>query len=192
MSKKLINVNDYVFVNKGINELKAMSVGLVGEVNGVNLSVFFIGINKTIDINIKDVSYLNIEQAGKSFAKKICNRCHILKDELVDFEINQTDAQGRKTTRPSCRECRVEINGEALRADEKKRLLSSKPSGVYTCPICEKTSIVGVTAKFVIDHDHKTGMARQWICDSFNTGLGRFKDDIVFIKRVINYLSKYS
>ena len=44
----------------------------------------------------------------------------------------------------------------------------------------------------VKDHDHLTGKAREWICDSCNTGLGRFKDDITILQRAIDYLKKYS
>lgn len=114
------------------------------------------------------------------------------KNDIEEFDINQTDAKGRKTTRPTCKECRVAIDGTPLKLKEKKRLEAVKPKGIFTCPICQKTSIVGITAKFVIDHDHKTGNGREWICDSCNTGLGRFKDDPVLIQRVIDYLKKYS
>ncbi|MBF0211528.1 MAG: endonuclease, partial [Desulfamplus sp.] len=111
---------------------------------------------------------------------------------LEEFDINQTDAKGRKTTRPTCKECRVAIDGKSLKPEEKRRLTAIKPKEIFTCPICQKTSIVGITAKIVIDHDHKTGVAREWICDSCNTGLGRFKDDPKLIQRVIDYLKKYS
>ncbi|MDP2681226.1 MAG: endonuclease VII domain-containing protein [Deltaproteobacteria bacterium] len=109
-----------------------------------------------------------------------------------DTRNNTLPAKGRKTTRPSCKECRVEIDGKQLRPEEKKRLAAIKPKDIFTCPICQKTSIVGITANFVIDHDHKTGAGREWICDSCNTGLGRFKDDHELIQRVIHYLKKYS
>ena len=67
---------------------------------------------------------------------------------------------------------------------------STKPNKYYVCPICKKASIPFVTANYVIDHDHKTGMARAWICDSCNTGLGRFKDDINIMLEAIEYLKK--
>lgn len=43
----------------------------------------------------------------------------------------------------------------------------------------------------VLDHDHTTGKPRAWICDSCNTGLGRFKDNIDVIQNAIEYLQKY-
>ena len=62
---------------------------------------------------------------------------------------------------------------------------------VFVCPVCEKRTIVGITANIVADHDHETGKGREWICDSCNTGLGRFKDDIVILERVIDYLKRF-
>ena len=39
-----------------------------------------------------------------------------------------------------------------------------------------------------LNHDHKTGQITGYICDSCNTGLGRFKDDTVVLERAIKYL----
>ena len=99
---------------------------------------------------------------------------------------------GRKTTRPSCRVCRVNIDGVKIIPSESKRMDKVKPQLLFTCPICEKMSIVDVTANLVKDHDHITGMGREWICDSCNTGLGRFQDDIKLLQKVINYLQKFA
>jgi len=52
-------------------------------------------------------------------------------------------------------------------------------------------SIAGITANLVKDHNHQTGAGREWICDSCNTGLGRFKDDINLLHKVIQYLQKH-
>ena len=71
-----------------------------------------------------------------------------------------------------------------MRSDQK-----TKP--FLSCPVCEKRSIVAVTANIVADHDHDTGMAREWICDSCNTGLGRFKDDITILEVAIEYLKRF-
>lgn len=67
-----------------------------------------------------------------------------------------------------------------------------KPEKFFICPICKKSSIPYVTANLVIDHDHDTGNAREWICDSYNTGLGRFKDNVELMQEAIKYLKKHS
>ena len=186
MTNITIKAGDYVVVTKDINDIQERSIGLVGDVSGEKITIFFIGANKTNETDSNHVAYLDIKKTGKPYKKKICNRCHLLKNDMEEFDINQTDAKGRKTTRPTCKECRVGIDGKHLRPEEKKRLAAIKPKDIFTCPICQKTSIVGITANFVIDHDHKTGDGREWICDSCNTGLGRFKDDHELIQRVID------
>jgi len=67
----------------------------------------------------------------------------------------------------------------------------NQKSTLFICPVCKKPSIPHVTANLVIDHNHNTGNAREWICDSCNTGLGRFKDNIDLLQNVIKYLKKY-
>ena len=136
---------------------------MVKEVSGATITVFFVGSNKIIETNYKHLSLLDIKKTGKPYDKKICNICHALKD-MSEFDINQTDAKGRKTTRPSCKVCRIDIDGSALKQSEKKRLDAIAPKDIFTCPICRKTTIVGVTANLVRDHDHVTGNARAWIC----------------------------
>jgi hypothetical protein len=126
---------------------------------------------------------------SKEFPTKICNVCHILKP-IEEFDINQNAVAG-KTRRPSCKNCRKDLDGVSLKSSEKKRMETIKPQVFFVCPICKKTSIPGVTANLVIDHNHKTGNANDWICDSCNTGLGRFKDNIELLQEIIKYLKKH-
>ena len=188
-----MKVYDFVIANKNINNANIVknSVGIIKNISYKYADVYFIGKDIKILVKICDIDFLDVAQTGKGYKNKICNRCYILKDYYEDFDINQTDAKGIKTTRPSCKTCRDDIEGVKLSAKEKKRMAAIKPSGLYECPICHKKSIAFVTGNFVIDHNHKTGEARAWICDSCNTGLGRFKDDIEVFKNAIEYLKLY-
>lgn len=188
----LLNIDNFVIANKQIGSVVKNSVGIVKAINGESAMVLFIGVNEIKKVNFENLESIDIYKTGKGFDCKICNICHILKD-TGSFEINQTDAKGNKTTRPSCRECRKHIDGVKLSNNEKKRMDKIAPpkGSIFTCPICEKKSIVGVTANLVRDHNHETGEGREWICDSCNTGLGRFKDNPKFLEKVIEYLRKY-
>lgn len=191
-----LDPGDWVIATTSIGTVPRNAVGLVKGISGSQATVLFIGKNKLLTTDVDNIDFLDIHKtgkpirAGKPFEKKICNICHVLKP-MSDFDINQTDASGRKTTRPSCRDCRVEIDGAGMTPPESRRLDAVRPKEVFTCPICGKRSVVGVTANLVKDHDHVTGKGREWICDSCNTGLGRFKDDTELLQKAIDYLKKY-
>lgn len=188
-----INIDNFVILKNAVDGIDINSIGLIQGLNGQSAMVYFIGKNKIICVRLQNIKTINIEKTGKGFDKKICNICHILK-MTEEFDVNQTDAKGRKTTRPSCKKCRKDIDGVHLISSEKKRMNTIKPPkhSIFCCPICKKRTVVGITSNIVRDHDHKTGAGREWICDSCNTGLGRFKDNINFLNRAIEYLKKFN
>ena len=188
----ILTMEKFVILKTPKYGVEKNSIGIVEKViNDKKLNVFFIGKKIKFDVTKDDFDFIDVTKTGKPYKNKICNICHILKKDFVDFEINQTDARGRKTTRPSCRSCRKNLGGITLKSNERKKMLESKPTGLFNCPICEKTSIPNVTAKLVIDHNHENGKARAWLCDSCNTGLGRFKEDINFLQKAIDFLEKH-
>lgn len=186
-----IKKNDFVIYKIQNEKLPLNSVGIVKDVESNNVSVFFVSIQKEIIVPIDSITFLDVTQTGKPYKNKVCNVCHVLKEDFIDFEVNQTDSKGRKTTRPSCRSCRKKIDGINLKGAEKRKLEAIKPKHFFICPICEKGSIPGVTANLVKDHDHETGKARAWLCDSCNTGLGRFKDNVELLEKAISYLKSF-
>ena len=119
-----ITTGNYVVATKTINSIQKRSVGLVKSISGKDIAVFFIGANMTVNTDSNHVTYLDVKKTGKPYKKKICNICHLLKS-MKEFDVNQTDAKGRKTTRPSCQICRVAIDGKPLKPTEKKRLNST-------------------------------------------------------------------
>lgn len=114
----LLNIDNFVIANKQIGSVVKNSVGIVKAINGESAMVLFIGVNEIKKVNFENLESIDIYKTGKGFDCKICNICHILKD-TGSFEINQTDAKGNKTTRPSCRECRKHIDGVKLSNNEK-------------------------------------------------------------------------
>ena len=197
---KVIAINDFVVNKDPIGDIVSCSVGVVKSINNNICQVLFIGKGEDKAISTDSILPIDIYKTGKPqdtseqpYKYKICNICHILKVQADDFEYNQNDKFGRQTTRPSCRNCRVKINGKSLKAAERDRMEQIKPKDydLFKCPICGKRSIPGITCSIVIDHDHRSGKAREWICDSCNTGIGRFQDDIVILEKIIAYIRKH-
>ena len=65
----------------------------------------------------------------------------------------------------------------------------------HKCAICqnEETKIDPHTKKpsrLAVDHCHKTGKVRGLLCFMCNYAIGKFKDNITYLKRAIEYLKK--
>ncbi len=168
------------------------SLAVVLEAADDELLVFLPGQNQHLFVSDKSIEPVDIYSTGKGFQKKICNVCFVLKS-MDEFQVNQTDAKGRKTRRPSCNICRQDIDRRAIPSREKKEAsrLRPKKGTLWQCSICRKMGIVGVNVKVVADHDHYAGRWRGFLCDSCNTGIGRFRDDENIIRNALAYLRQH-
>ena len=165
------------------------SVAVVQQEIEGGLLVYLPGQNQEFVIARDETAEVNVYATGKGYSHIICNICFVLKPE-DEFQINQTDARGRKTRRPSCQKCRQNIDRRKMSKREREEAQRLKPhSGtLWRCPICRKMGIVDVNVRIVIDHDHHSGRKRGYLCDSCNTGLGRFKNGEDFLCNAIAYL----
>ena len=57
------------------------------------------------------------------------------------------------------------------------------------CAICEKHQEL-CKKSLAVDHCHKTKTIRSLLCGDCNTGIGKFKDDVSLLKKVIEYLRR--
>ena len=165
-------------------------VGTVKSEAENHISIFFIRIWGQVELGKNDFEVIDVRKTGDAFSRKICNVCHKLK-KTSEFAKNQNAKNNRSVRRPSCKDCRIKMEGVGVSRADKVKWFKSKPiNEPFECPICRKRTIAGITSKVVLEHDHHTGKAGGWICDSCNTGLGRFKDDIGLLKSAIEYLKK--
>ena len=186
MDNKFIYVKNEIVINN--TTIKQNEIGYVNVIKDKLLSVYFIVENITIDISKDKVEFFNPLETGDLFPKKVCNVCHRLLDTNM-FSKNQLQKNDRPIRRPSCIDCRKVIDGINASNKEKVKWNLEKPHLMpFECPICNKRTIPGLTSKVVLDHDHTTGHIRGWICESCNTGIGRFKDDIGILKNAINFI----
>jgi hypothetical protein len=57
------------------------------------------------------------------------------------------------------------------------------------CAICLRPCRWG--RRLAVDHDHKTGVIRELLCASCNTGIGHFGEDVAVMQRAIEYLKRH-
>lgn len=165
-------------------------VGIIACKDGEDYVVNFSSADYPLKINKNNLEFFNPLKTGDSYEHKICNVCNRLLP-VNQFAKNQNGKNNRSVRRPSCNDCREIIDGKNVPNTVKKEWEKIKPHyTIWECPICKKKTIPGITSKVVLDHNHKTGIPRAWICDSCNTGLGRFKDDINLLQYAIDYLKK--
>lgn len=177
-------------VSSRLLHFKTNSVGLLKGENGNTATVWLIGRDEVWDVPKQDVKKINVLETGDKYDKKICNICHCVLP-VSEFALNQNNLHG-VVRRPTCKKCRTDIDKRAPKSRQTKQAEKNRPQkgAPFKYPICQKRSIVGVTAKIVADHDHRTGNIRDFICDSCNTGLGRFKNGEDYLKNAIAYLEE--
>lgn len=168
------------------------SVGLLIKEAGDLAVVWLIGTNEEWAVPKDEVVKLDVLETGDKKGKKICNRCHCLLP-VDKFSINQRNRHG-PIRRPTCMDCRRDIiDRQAPRTNQAREMERKRPKKgePFKCPICAKRTIVGVTAKIVADHNHRTGDIRDFICDSCNTGLGRFQNGKDCVRNLLEYLKEH-
>ena len=192
---KTLDKNEYVVAKNNVVAPQEIMVekgdiGLLKSRDKNHASIFFIRIWKQVELNETDFEIIGVKKTGDGFKKKICNVCHKLK-KTTEFAKNQNAINNRSVRRPSCKDCRVKMEGAGIPRKDRIEWLKKKPQNEpFECPICKKRTIAGITSKVVLEHDHRTGKPGGWICDSCNTGLGRFKDDVELLKSAIEFLKK--
>lgn len=182
----------FVFINKDIVEndinIHVNEIGLLKRQNKVFGEILLVSNCELITLSTNDYELFDIRQTGDGYLKKVCNVCNRLLP-TENFQKNQNGKDNRSVRRPSCNDCRTTIDGVHVPPHERRQWFLTKPDLVpFKCPICKKITVPGLTSKVVLDHDHSTGRVRGWICDSCNTGLGRFKDNVELLKQAITYL----
>lgn len=152
--------------------------------------VFVIGKRSLYWVDNRDLKSFDPFQTGDAFPDKICLTCGIVKP-TGDFPKNQTAKGGRIVRRPRCKQCFDNDSGAKMKPEVRDRYHKKHAPAngePWQCPICEKISIAGVNVKIVVDHDQESGEPRGLLCESCNTGLGRFKNGEDHLRNAIAYL----
>jgi hypothetical protein len=125
-------------------------------------------------------------------ATRVCNKCGEEKHE-DDFAYRYSGNNGIRELRNDCKKCQRYQTSAVSRL---KKLYPPPDKHTYCCPICNRTKEEMTGFKnnpkqdnpFVLDHDHKTGKARGYICNYCNVAISRFNEDIQAMYNAIKYL----
>ena len=103
VAKKDIVAPQEIMVEKG-------DIGVIKSENKNHASIFFIRIWKQVELGVDDFEVIDVRKTGDGFSKKICNVCHKLK-KTKEFAKNQNAKNNRSVRRPSCKDCRIKMEG---------------------------------------------------------------------------------
>lgn len=188
-----MGAKSYVFLVQDISSLHLYErdVGYIEREFEQQYEIFFLRTGKIHSIDKSELVLFDIALTGDRYANKVCDRCYRCLNTDLYFENNRIKKDNIITKRPSCRDCRKIKNGVAIPSKQRTHWEDNRPvnGSLFTCPICKKTTIVGIS-KVVLDHNHATGNVRGWLCESCNTGIGRFDDDEEIIQHSIDWLRK--
>lgn len=109
-----------------------------------------------------------------------CTTCKKVKP-AKDFHKNKGKRGGLCE---GCKDCRNRQIVEKRHGLENGGLKEMKEKCDYKCEICMKK------LPLAVDHCHESGKIRGMLCINCNNGLGRFKDNVKYLKNAIKYLKE--
>lgn len=95
-------------------------------------------------------------------SSKVCPRCGETKP-LNQFYADSSRFDGRRT---QCKKCDLAIGMN--KGAQRRRVFGPVPPD-HSCPICER-----VAPRWDLDHDHDTGVIRDYVCRGCNVNMDRF------------------
>lgn len=139
---------------------------------------------------------------------RICTKCFTLKPLALFYK----DKKGKHGRGYFCKEC---ANANSRKTHYKLKQLPEYKEGKrasyiknkhgitlqeykeklakqnYACAICQVKLPTQGSATH-LDHDHKTGKLRDFLCTNCNRGLGHFQDSVELLNKAANYLNTHN
>ena len=187
-------MNEFIFLKKPIRnsslELDDVGILLDDEYGRNSFKIKFLSKNVVISLTKDYFEKFDIKNTGDRHSHKVCDRCFKRLETDFYFSDNRIKKNNVKTKRPSCKSCRKAKDGKAISKADRDKWNLQKPKDYepFTCPICSKTTIAGLS-KIVLDHCHHSGFVRGYLCESCNTGIGRFDDNTKILDRAKDWLN---
>jgi Recombination endonuclease VII/Domain of unknown function (DUF5664) len=134
-------------------------------------------------MNVISMTEAKAEGRRYYFTGKPCPHGHITKRHVSD-----RSCMGCKHDQDTRRYHRDRVKEQARSRDYQRKDL---PTPTRPCPErCELCGSLPGKRALHLDHDHKTGVFRGWLCHICNLSLGKFGDDIAGLEQAIEYLHR--
>ena len=125
----------------------------------------------------------------KSPKYKDCSKCGQQKHE-TEFSKNQYRKGDIIVRRAYCKTCESKKKG--LSSSQKQAYYAVHPrpelGKPFKCPVCRRTQTPWHPNQVCLDHNHKTGKIRGYLCGDCNASIGRMAESINTFKRAILWL----
>lgn len=114
---------------------------------------------------------------------KLCNSCNQLKS-FDKFNNRKASPDGLAY---QCKDCKKDIELKRIYGITLEHYTKMVTAQNGRCSICKASN--GETLH--VDHCHSTKQIRGLLCNNCNNGLGRFNDNIAYLKQAILYLQNH-
>jgi hypothetical protein len=137
---------------------------------------------------------------------KQCTGCKVSKPRSDFYSHAYTSSQGKRSTRwlSLCRICDSERRKQDYQIQRANPLKSAQITRDHTAAcrkaaglpaptreepvVCECCGRAPIKERLCLDHDHKTGVFRGWLCKTCNMAIGKLGDDLDGVERARAYL----
>jgi hypothetical protein len=129
-----------------------------------------------------------------------CRACRIKKKEVLDrYRLENKEhvnKQAQKYRKPYSEEQEKRLMSNRytrIKSQfgwDKDRVNAMLVAQGYVCAICGQPNPNG--NNLGLDHDHKTGIPREFLCHRCNSALGYVDDDVKLLEDMITYLNKHN
>lgn len=114
---------------------------------------------------------------------KVCRKCGI--EKPIDSFSRRGEGKVKRRINIDCKEC---ISKEAKVIRDLRKTAPPVPE---VCDCCGKVPTGPHRKALQLDHCHKTGQFRGWICDSCNVSISRAGDTLEGVQNLVRYLSNH-
>lgn len=120
---------------------------------------------------------------------KVCSRCGKEKHE-TEFAKNQYRKGSIVVRRAYCKECGSKIKKPSAKAIREYEAKHPRPQigEIFKCPVCQRERRPWYHNQVCLDHNHKTGEIRGYLCGDCNASIGRIGEDTRILKKAILWL----